>query len=322
MPEGMAEGMTEWIARLRRRPPRETLDWVAEATGPGARVAAVRPLRGGVSNAMHLVSVERAGEARWLVLRRFLPDRLGDGTAAREAVALEALGSHGVPAPRLVAADPDGSSCDVPTLLITRLGGWARLPAQASPGWIDSLAAALVAVHQVPVAGMTGLPDLTADVVARLAGPPPPWYANRPEEDLRLRALAGRHLRQPDGASVLVHNDFWAGNTLRRGHRVVGVVDWSDAGIGHPGMDVGYCAMDLVLSYGEDAGSRFVAAYERLTGAAVADVAVWTLLGALRPTDITDWIQGWLELGLTSLTPELLRRRMAEVKARSAAMLA
>jgi aminoglycoside phosphotransferase (APT) family kinase protein len=244
----MTEDMAGWVARLRRRPPQRALDWVATAVGSGARIAAVRPLRGGVTNAMHLVAVERGGEQRWLVLRRFFPDMLSDGTAAREAAVLEVLGTADVPAPRLVAVDPDGSSCDVPALLITRLDGWARLPAQASPAWIDSLAATLAAVHQAPITHAQGLPQLTEGLVARLAGPPPPWFADRPEEDLRLRQLAGRHLGDVDGRAVLLHNDYWSGNTLRRGQRVVGVVDWSLGGIGHPGLDVGYCHMDLLLA--------------------------------------------------------------------------
>ena len=78
--------------------------------------------------ANHAVTVaDRHDRRHRLVLRRWarpgwdLDDP--DYTAQREATILELLGPSAVPAPEVVAADPEGTACDVPALLLTRLPG-------------------------------------------------------------------------------------------------------------------------------------------------------------------------------------------------------
>jgi hypothetical protein len=110
---------------LRRRPPAVALAWAAAAFGPGSQVVAVRPLASAWL-ANHAVDVaDAAGVVHRVVLRRWA--RPGwdvedpDFTAAREAAILELLEPTPVPAPALVAADPDAAACDVPALLLDRL---------------------------------------------------------------------------------------------------------------------------------------------------------------------------------------------------------
>jgi aminoglycoside phosphotransferase (APT) family kinase protein len=319
----MTEDMAAWLARLRRRPPPAALAWAASAFGAGATVVGIRPLPGGISNGMHLVTIEHGGRSDEVVLRRFLSDWQDAGTAAREAAILDVLTEHGAPVPGVLAVDPVGDVCDAPALLITRVAGWRRLPAHPAPAWIESLADALLAIHTVPLAALPSLPDRVVEIATMLAGPPPESYERRPH-DLPLRILAGRHVARvaarTDRTAALIHHDYWSGNTLRRGHRVVGVVDWSAVGVGDPGQDVGYCAMDLALCYGEDARDAFVGAYERLTSVPVAELPLWELLGALRPEDPAEWLSCWVELGLP-VTVEQVRSRLAAVKARAAAAL-
>jgi aminoglycoside phosphotransferase (APT) family kinase protein len=73
--------------------------------------------------ANHAVTVaDRHDRQHRLVLRRWarpgwdLDDP--DYTAQREATILELLAPTAVPAPEVVAADPDGTACDVPALLL------------------------------------------------------------------------------------------------------------------------------------------------------------------------------------------------------------
>jgi phosphotransferase family enzyme len=136
---------------LRHRPPERTLRWVTESVGAGSRISSVRRLTEGGRHANHsLTVIDRRGSAHRLVLRRWArPERIvedPDFTAEREATVLELLSDSPVPAPRLVAADPDGAVCDVPALLITRLPG--RPP--TLPRNMDSfLAQVLSAIHAV-----------------------------------------------------------------------------------------------------------------------------------------------------------------------------
>jgi aminoglycoside/choline kinase family phosphotransferase len=51
--------------------------------------------------------------------------------------------------------------------------------------------------------------------------------------------------RQHDG-SVLVHGDYWLGNLLVEGDRVVGVIDWEDAHRGSPDIDREFLVRSLL----------------------------------------------------------------------------
>lgn len=112
---------------LRRRPPAQALRWVSDMIGTGSRVVSVRALPSSWL-ANHAITVaDRHGRHYRLVLRRWA--RPGwdtddpDYTAQREATILGLLADAAIPAPRLVAADPDGAACDTPALLLTRLPG-------------------------------------------------------------------------------------------------------------------------------------------------------------------------------------------------------
>ncbi len=116
------------IDARRKSPPERTLLWAAASIGPGSRVVSARRLPLGGWHANHVLTViDRHGTANRLVLRRWA--RRGwavedpDFTAAREMAVLALLAAAPLPVPRLVAADPDGAVCDVPTLLLTQLPG-------------------------------------------------------------------------------------------------------------------------------------------------------------------------------------------------------
>src|SRR3954466_16434301 len=102
------------------------MHWAQEAAG--ARTVAALPPESQWLATPLLVR----GDGRELVLRRWA--RPGwevddpDLTAAREVLVLERLADTPVPAPELVAADPDAAACDVPAPLLT------RLPRAGAPG--------------------------------------------------------------------------------------------------------------------------------------------------------------------------------------------
>src|SRR4051794_21341842 len=146
--------------------------WAQEAAG--ARIVAALPLESQWL-ANHLLVL---GDGRELVLRRWarpgweLDDP--DLTAAREVLVLERLADTPVPAPELVACDPDAAACDVPALLLTRLPGAVY---QGRPP-IGPLVAALAEIHAVDPDGIP--PYRRYHEPDRLAGPagaahPPPW---------------------------------------------------------------------------------------------------------------------------------------------------
>lgn len=110
---------------LRSRPPVKALAWAAARLG--GPVISARALHGGMSSAMHLLTVRRnGGQRRQAVLRRYVRPELNadePDIAVREARALRVAESVDVPTPSLLAADPAGGEAGVPAVLMSWLPG-------------------------------------------------------------------------------------------------------------------------------------------------------------------------------------------------------
>jgi aminoglycoside phosphotransferase (APT) family kinase protein len=249
---------------LRRRPPAAALGWAAAPFGPGSRVVAARPLPSSWL-ANHAVDVaDAAGAVHRLVLRRWArpgwADEDPDFTAAREAAILELLASTPVPAPALVAADPDAAVCDVPALLLARLPGAPPDLAGDPAPLVEGLAAALPSVHAVPGPGPVPPYRRFYDPEQLL----PPTWSDRPA--LWERALAVAAGPPPDDRACLIHRDYHPGNTLWAGGRLTGVVDWTGGSWGPPSVDLGHMRVNLVADLGLAVAEAFLAAHRALTG--------------------------------------------------------
>jgi aminoglycoside phosphotransferase (APT) family kinase protein len=263
---------------LRSRPPRQALAWAAARLG--GPVISARPLRGGMSSAVHLLTVqEGTGRRRQAVLRRYVRPELNaeePDIAAREARALGVAGSVGVPTPALLAVDPAGTQAGVPAVLMSRLPGRVDWWPSDTGRWLRRLAGVLPAIHAAPLppAGLIGLfaPDPPASYR------PPPW-ARVPR--IWERAAAISRGPAPDLPQVLVHRDFHPGNVLWRRGTVSGVIDWQAACTGPAVADVAHCRVNL-LTFGAGTAEQFTALWQQAAEAAYhpwADVV--TIIGFL-----------------------------------------
>jgi aminoglycoside phosphotransferase (APT) family kinase protein len=249
---------------LRRRPPAAALGWAAAPFGPGSRVVAVRPLPSAWL-ANHAVDVaDAAGAVHRLVLRRWArpgwDDEDPDFTATREAAVLELLAPTPVPAPALVAADPDAAVCDVPALLLVRLPGAPPDLAGDPAALVAGLAAALPPIHAVPGPGPV-LPYRRFYDPGRLV---PPAWSDR--TGLWERAFAVAAGPSPEDRACFIHRDYHPGNTLWSGGRLTGVVDWIGGSWGPPSVDLGHMRVNLAADLGLAVADRFLAAHRALTG--------------------------------------------------------
>jgi len=253
---------------LHRRPPAAALAWAAAPFGPGSRVVAVAPLASAWL-ANHAVDVaDAAGRVHRLVLRRWArpgwADEDPDFNAAREATVLELLAPTPVPAPALLAADPDADVCDVPALLLARLHGappdLAGDPAPAPAPLVAGLAAALPPVHAVPGPGPVPPYRRFYDPEQLL----PPTWSDRPA--LWERAFAVAAGPPPDDRACFIHRDYHPGNTLWTGGRLTGMVDWIGGSWGPPSVDLGHMRVNLAADLGLAMAEEFLAAHRALTG--------------------------------------------------------
>ncbi len=292
---------------LRSRPPRQALAWAAACLG--GPVISARALRGGMSSAVHLLTVaDGAGQRRQAVLRRYVRPELNaedPDIAAREARALRVAGSVGVPTPALLAVDPAGTQAGVPAVLMSRLPGRVDWWPSDVGRWLRRLAGVVPAIHAAPLppAGLIGpfAPD------PPVSYQPPPWA-----RDPRIWEQAADIGREPapDLPQVLVHRDFHPGNVLWRRGTVSGVVDWQAACTGPAVADVAHCRVNL-LTLGADTAEQFTAWWQRESGAAYhpwADVV--TIIGFL-----DDLREDWGSERL--LVEDMLARAVAELRGNS-----
>ena len=123
--------------------------------------------------------------------------------------------------------------------------------------FVSQFAHALAEIHRVDPADLSFLPEL-----GKVAADVPLPRRNR---------------------SVLLHGDFWPGNTLWKDGRLVAVIDWEDAAIGDPLADVGNARLELAWTLGPEAMDDFTRRYRSVLGDVdFTDLPYWDLRADLR----------------------------------------
>ena len=330
---------------MTRMPSEPILRWAADAVGVGAKVDTVEALHD--NPGPWWLRVEYEGTVREVVLRAAAPGRASE--IASEAAALRVAEKHGLAAPRLLAADPDGRVTGTPATLATALPGSSALPPQVTPERLREAGAAIAKVHAVRLEPQPDLPlrirptqvndralegrwttlyqacvgrekSAVIDALCELTG----WTAERARQVVSgprstpLLQLADDRIRQlerPRGETVLVHGDVWGGNMRWSGDTCLGLIDWRNAGAGEPGVDLGELRMQMAHQYGLDAAVHVLDGWERETGREATDVAYWDVVAALNtPADMAGW-PGFDDHGYPLHSRIVAQRRDAFLKA-------
>jgi aminoglycoside phosphotransferase (APT) family kinase protein len=231
-------------------------NWIEAVCGPGARVLAARPLRGGVSSVVHGVVVATAHGNRHLVLRRIEDDSpFGAKEIETEMKILDAL--SGPLVPRMIDADSSGRSCGYPASIQTRLPGRPTPAPRSVESWIDGLASAVRTVRQMPLDGRAvpwlptfepWFPDDTS---------PPEWTTN-PSAWSEVRDLISNGPIPISSDTALVHRDLHPGNVLFHRGKLSGIVDWTNASTGPVEVDISRCRVQIAILAGIGAADEFL----------------------------------------------------------------
>jgi aminoglycoside phosphotransferase (APT) family kinase protein len=282
-------------------PDPDLLRWAVQATAPGAEVAEVRGLRDGGSP--WLLRLGRGGRTRDVVLR---VGDAGDLPGLRtEVAALTLAGDHGLPAPRLLAAELAGER---PAVLVARLDGSSAIPVERPPARLRALGRAAASLHTVALAPSEALPRRDRPIAIedfaalRRRQPARPLLVEA-EERVAAQPL-------PREAEVFVHGDLWQGNALWSGDTLQGLIDWDCAGAGAPGVDLGSLRCDAAICFGAEAADDVTAGWEEATGRPAADLAYWDAVAALSTPPDMGWFPDAIAgQGRPDLTRELLAGR-------------
>jgi len=294
------------MSRPRKRP--ESLTWVEQTLGRGARIVATRRLTGGLTSLVHEVTVAQNGRRSRYVLRSWAPgnehrDWIRRAVAA-EARVLTALERTDVPAPRLIASTADVKAGG-PALLMTRVPGRVFLMPRDRDSWLRQMAQMLARIHALDPTGGEFESWLDAGTLT------PPADASRADIWREAFAMVAEPRTAP--RTCFIHRDYQHFNLLWTRERLTGVVDWSGAGVGPPDVDVGHCRLNLTLLFSAQVAERFREFYEAESGRAVDPY--WDLHALLSYSP--DW-KNFLPLQIDGRAPlevEGMTRRLEEVLA-------
>ncbi|HTQ67396.1 MAG TPA: phosphotransferase family protein [Solirubrobacteraceae bacterium] len=218
-------------------------------------------------------------------------------SAPPEAALLRAAAAAGVPVPAVIAEGPGGGPMGSGWTVLEALAGTsdpkAILAAEGVPDGgplIDQLAAALAAIHRIPLGGgaIPGLPEVD-DPLSGLRE----WHERlgEPHPAFELAFVALSAGRPPQRARTVVHGDFRMGNLMVAEQGLTGVLDWELSHAGDPVEDLGWLCVPAWRFGRPDRAAAGLAtraelldAYERHSGVRVdpAALAWWELAGTVR----------------------------------------
>lgn len=248
----------------RRRPSAETLAWVAASMGRGSRVIGCRRMTGGVSSAVHRVTVERHGVRTFVVLRQY-PGGLGLQQSLRREIAnLGLVAGSGLPVPSILGADADGDSTGgAPCVLMTRLPGYVDVDPAEPRSWMTRIVELAVQLHSL---------DLPAQAFR-------PWTDSwiAPADELRVpvgaqqpavwqEAFGVMATPPPSAEAAFLHGDFLPVNLLWSRGRITGLTDWNSVHRGSRAVDIGHCRRYLAALYAPEWAEQLRVLYESIAG--------------------------------------------------------
>jgi aminoglycoside phosphotransferase (APT) family kinase protein len=249
------------MPRPQARPPAQLLAWVEQTLGSRVRVVGWKRLTGGLTSIVHRLTVERYGRREEYVLRWWLPGSEWEQWIARavplETAVLAKLEGSDIPAPRVI-----GSITDValggPAVLMTRLPGKVHLMPRDRERWLRQMAEMLARIHALALDGK----PFESWLDRRRLSPPP----DAARSEVWREAIEVVAEERAPARTCFLHRDYQPFNMLWWRERITGVVDWSEACIGPPEMDVGHCRLNLTVLFSAGVADRFHAIYETVSG--------------------------------------------------------
>lgn len=273
----------------------ETHRWVASVSG----VPVLEHIRllGGMSSAVdrcrladgRVVVVRHITDREWLVRE--------PGLIANEARALTLLETTDVPAPLHLASDPAGGR-----LLMSWMPGDVNVEPAHLASVSSAMAAAAAAVSAVVMPSAHGLPSWRPWVADDVE--PPDWGDRGMWRDAIDRYTSTRPPEPVD--PVLLHRDFHPLNLLWRDDRIVGIVDWVNACVGHPHAELAQCRWNLDLLAAPAVSEHFTNHYLAVTDTGRYD-RWWDLAVALSMLQWPPGTSAWRAVGRDDITPARVR---------------
>ncbi|MDA1076763.1 MAG: aminoglycoside phosphotransferase family protein [Proteobacteria bacterium] len=238
-----------------------------------------------------------------VILRAFIPSRWREefpGLADREYQILDALRKSSLPAPEPIAAVSDDQHGEL--ILMSCVPGIVNLPIKPATSWLTGIAVMLAEIHAQTAVSVRG--SYTSWNTSRGKSAPAWW------KDVGVWSDAQAQIaHQPAFTASFIHRDFHPCNLLWRDGTLSGVVDWINACMGPPSVDVAHCRLNLVAMYGEPEADVFLAAYlQRRPG--FEHHPYWDLDAGLGAMPEPSVYPPWISFGLNHLREQDIGERL------------
>ena len=296
------------------------IERLAQQIVPDSRLLRVWPLLGGISAQMTAFEIELpGGQARKMVLRRpggIACQQNPAQVVEQEYRTLEAVQRLGLAAPAPLFFDPGGERSPWPCFVMEWMDG---APQYAPPDRIDfarQAAEHLARIHSADLARLelSFLPQ-SQPACAEFLGKPPGMLNESLHEGQIREALQAALPLTRCNTSVLLHGDFWPGNLLWQGNRLTAVVDWEDASLGDPLIDLAISRLDMLWIMGDEAMRAFTTHYRFLREVDDTCLPYWDLCAALRlirlaGANLAEWAAFFHPSGRVDITEQTMRAQI------------
>jgi aminoglycoside phosphotransferase (APT) family kinase protein len=279
------------------------LEKLAQKIDPQSKFLRAWPLTGGVSAQVMAIEIARAdGQTQKMIARRH-----GDadfennpGVAADELKLMQILKDAGVAVPAPLYLDDSGDIFDRPAIVIEFIDGKTEFSPTNLDDMMRQMAVSLVKIHCVDCAYLDFLPQHTFEALSE--------NFDDSFDVRRIREILESAPRgNPHG---LLHGDFWPGNVLWRDGQLAAVIDWEDAALGDPLIDLANGRLEILWALGAEAMENFTRQYQAANAIDLSGLPYWDLRVALRNVEK---IGGWgLEVGVEKRMRDELRWLMAQ----------
>lgn len=254
---------------------------------PGSQLLRAAALQGGLSAQVTALEVEHPdGQIQKMIVRVHGDLDFNDNPniAADEFKLLQILRDAGITAPQPYYLDPSSAIFGRPYLVMEFIEGTTdSVPADKTDA-ARQIAAQLARIHRIETAqhDLDFLPKFDPQKTIQR-----PAKLDDSLQEGRIRDALEKVWPLPGhNASTLLHGDFWPGNILWRDGQIVALIDWEDALIGDPLLDLGNGRMEILWAFGADAMHEFTRHYQSLNPIDFTDLPYWDLRAALRPASL------------------------------------
>ena len=253
---------------------------------PHASLHSYHRLPGGYSADVTVLELEtRSGTHRKLIHRLHgeVDLRQNPNVASDEFRVLQLTHAAGLASPAPVFLDVNDPLFSTPSIVVEYVEGVTDLKPDDPADYVRQMAAELAGIHQVDTAGrdldfLLKVEDGCNELLGRHADTD---IASTVERTL-LDRLRSYWPRPRGNAPVVLHGDYWPGNTLWKDGRLSAVIDWEDTRLGDPLFDVSNARFEILMLFGPEIMDTFTRHYASLNPVDFGCLPWWDLYTALR----------------------------------------